>query len=134
MTFYSSSQWARFRFTVSNPCGSISNDYYFRSINCGGGGGGGGGCLRLNVSPNPTTSNTIRVTPNSRPCGSVVAAGGKSANGQLLSFVDGQVIREFSFDLTSEGFEIDASGLKKGTYILRFRLGDDIETHRVELK
>lgn len=64
--FWAVGQTAVFKIDAINGCGTTSNSFGFKSIDCS---GGTGGCLSYSISPNPS-NGTINITPNiPAPCG-----------------------------------------------------------------
>lgn len=111
--FFAVNQTAAFNVYASNTCGSLNNQFGFKSINCG----GGGGCLvTYSAYPNPASQST-KVTPNiPAPCDPILQTA--VING-TVSVYDKQGIKKKS--LTYKGYQdmnIDVSDLKDGLYYI----------------
>jgi hypothetical protein len=111
--FFAVDQTAAFNVYASNTCGSLNNQFGFKSINCG----GGGGCLvTYSAYPNPASQST-KVTPNiPAPCDPILQTA--VING-TVSVYDKRGIKKKS--LTYKGYQdmnIDVSDLKDGLYYI----------------
>ncbi len=139
--FFQAGQTATFRYTASNTCGSISQDYSFKST-----GSSGGGCSQYSVSPNPSnvSVNIAAPLPNiPAPC-----LGSTAASTELVEQADsnlsiqsirlydsnGQLRRFKEFAIGTKSVDLDISDLRKGIYILKVYDGSYTETHRVVIK
>ncbi len=137
--FFQAGQTATFRYTASNTCGSISQDYSFKSASSS----GGGGCNQYSVSPNPSQNvvNIVAPLPNiPAPCPGATAASTElveQADNNLsiqsigLFDGDGQLRRFKEFPIDTKSVDFDISDLRKGVYILKISDGTYIETHRI---
>ncbi len=136
--FYQVGQTATFRFTASNGCGTVAQDYSFKSINYS-----GGGCNQFSVSPNPS-KNVVSITaplPNiPAPCATTTQSSTEQieqADSNLsiqsigLYDADGQLRRFKQFDNSTKSAEIDISDLRKGIYFLKISDGTYTESHRI---
>ncbi len=136
--FFQGGQTATFRYTASNTCGSISQDYSFKST-----GSSGGGCSQYSVSPNPSnvSVNIAAPLPNiPAPCPGSTAAStelveqaGSNLSIQSIRLYDsdGQLRQFKEFATGTKSVELNISDLRKGVYILNVSDGLYTETHRV---
>ncbi len=143
--FLKVAQTATFRLTTVNSCGTITNDYNFKSISCSSGGGGGGDCDRYSVSPNPASTELNIVAPSiPSPClNPPVASKSESDTEQNLVTqltirianlynTNEQLVRSQQFnDVKNATFNLN--GLPKGVYVLRISNGSYLETHRISI-
>jgi hypothetical protein len=139
--FYQVGQTATFRYTANNSCGTVAQDFSFKSVTCG-----GGGCTQFTVSPN-RSANTVRITappPNiPAPCGSTSrlepqetiqpeqAKSKPSIQSIAVYDFNGQAKRSKQFTTGTTDADIDISDLGKGVYIMVVSDGTVIETHRI---
>lgn len=127
--FFAVDQTAAFNVYASNTCGSLNNQFGFKSINCG----GGGGCLvTYSTYPNPASQST-KVTPNiPAPCDPILQTA--VING-TVSVYDKQGIKKKS--LTYKGYQdmnIDVSDLKDGLYYINIFDGTTTSSVRLIVK
>lgn len=144
--FYATGQTATFKYVASNTCGTITQYFSFRSVNCG----GGGGCEQYSVSPNPSRNTISIVAPNiPAPCGTVNTISNtlmengatseveqQTTSGQTIksiTVIDSKgvvkMIKKYDDDLAS--IELDISGWPIDVYILKISDGNKTEIHRI---
>lgn len=137
--FWAVGQTSSYRLTTSNVCGSTTNYYYFKSIDCSG--GGGDPCNpSFSVSPNPSSNTVNIVVPNvPPPCESIIATSEQTEQTKekrtiksvTLHNADGVVKLSQEFTGKKESVSLDISDLPKGIYILKISDGTSTETHRI---
>lgn len=136
--FFQVGQTATFRYTSANTCGSISQDYSFKSVSSS-----GGGCNHYSVSPNPSSSAVEIVAPNiPAPCGTAPYAASsleQSESSLTISTVDvytldGQLRYSKRFEDKPKMVTLDLKELRNGVYILKISGGTLLETHRIHIR
>lgn len=139
---WSINQVAVFEITASNGCGSLSNDFGFKSKNCsagGGGGGGGGGCPQFTVAPNPASGTLNVVVPNiPAPCDpppvSSVPLAQKTVSHSITQIKiydnSGNLKKSKSVNKAKQA-SVDLTGLKAGVYLVEIYDGTYKENQQV---
>ena len=112
LSFYFSdlNQYAYFRVTVTNSCGTNSVLYRFRSVSEG---CSGGGMLMLSVSPNPSTGDTrISLTEKGKP--------DKKKDIREIKIIDksGMLKRQYSYGVGAQTPIINVGGLTPDIYTI----------------
>jgi hypothetical protein len=131
--FWGIGQTAVFTMTATNSCGSLSNDFAFRSIDCSG--GGGGGCYQYQVSPNPARSSMKVAVPQiPPPCD---RASTQSRQSQNLSISEIRIYDQQGFLKTNRKFEkvkvaqVNLSNFKTGIYVVEITDGQYVERQQL---
>jgi lysyl endopeptidase len=138
LSFYLTSvgQKTIFRVTASNNCGTVSMDFGFKSIDCG---GGGGGCKRFEVSPNPAKDLIFarKIPQVPPPCRNTNSGSGKekafseAAISEIRIYDNTGNLKRIQKENKSTQAAINISGFKPGVYILEILDGDYKERHRI---
>ena len=120
--FFSINQTAVFRISSTDGCGTTSNDYGFKSIDCGG--GGGGGCdITYAVSPNPASTTAI-ITPSiPAPCDNATSLKSETVNSTITVYDNQGVPKKRKTYKTMTATEFDISDLKNGSYFIEINDG-----------
>lgn len=133
--FWNVGQTATFQITATNGCGSISQSFGFKSINCG---GGGGGCEQYKVSPNPAQGMLKVVVPNiPPPCDYIMTESSNTVKNSERAITE-ILIYDFSGNLKKtqkskkeKEVTINLNGLKSGTYYIEIK--DDSYSERQKI-
>lgn len=145
--FWQVNQTAVFKIDASNTCGTTTNTFGFKSIDCS---GGGGGCDVYQLSPNPATNSIqVGVIPDiPAPCGpqpmsqstgqektSSMSKTGSTNNRsiQSISIYDntGTLRQQHQYAAANKQATLNVSNLPSGIYIVRIKDGAYIENHRL---
>lgn len=140
--FWAVGQTSSYRLATSNTCGTTTNYYYFKSIDCSG--GGGDPCnQQYSVSPNPSSNFINIVVPNvPPPCESSMSTSQQVEQTenrltiQSISLYNSEGLQKRSqqFSGDTKNVVLDVTDLRKGVYILKVSDGVYTETHRIIIK
>jgi len=131
--FWQVGQTAVYRINASNACGSTTNDFGFKSINCSG--GGGGGCEQYKIASNPVRgSMKVMVSNIPPPCPLRPA---KHDNIVELSIAEIRLfdhlgrLKQVYKEKGAKEATINLTGYKPGIYIIEITDGDYKEVKQI---
>lgn len=124
--FWSVNQTAVFQINAINGCGTTSNAFGFKSVDCT-----GGGCLQYSISPNPA-KGTLNIEPNiPAPCGplptlttsdisktSSITSGTKRSITQVDIYDNYGNQKKSQVENKTQHVTIDLTGFKTGVYVV----------------
>ena len=133
--FWAVGQTAVFRINASNACGTTTNDFGFKSINCG---EGGGGCDQFAVSPNPA-KNSVKVSVLNIPPPylSATSASSKTMETSKRSITEIKIydnagnLKQTQKEYKSKQATIDLTGYKSGVYFIEITDGNFKESQQI---
>ncbi|MEO5907686.1 MAG: T9SS type A sorting domain-containing protein [Ginsengibacter sp.] len=137
--FWSVNQTAVFQINAINGCGTTSNAFGFKSVDCT-----GGGCLQYSISPNPA-KGTLNIEPNiPAPCGplptlttsdisktSSITSGTKRSITQVDIYDNYGNLKKSQVENKTQHVTIDLTGFKTGVYLVIISDGTHKERQQI---
>lgn len=129
---HNSGDWAAFKITYGNECGSSDVTYKFKAITCdpypphsdivtGG---------QFMISPNPA-SGTVTISPNSKSKISKTTIGKVGIIQVSIIDVNGILKKQQQFSANTANMQLDVSGLMPGIYFVQIINGDIYDTEKL---
>ena len=137
--FWQPNQTSVFKIDASNSCGTTTNTFGFKSIDCS---GGGGGCLQFAISPNPSQGILQIVVPNiPAPCDVAISSIGNNKMIQQKHVITqiniydnlGNLKKSIPVKKVKQA-TVNLSGLTPGIYFVEIKDGAYSERQKVVLQ
>ncbi|MEO6868076.1 MAG: T9SS type A sorting domain-containing protein [Ginsengibacter sp.] len=128
--FWQIGQTGVFEIDAANACGTTSNTFGFKSIDCG---GGGGGCLQFTIAPNPAKGTLKVIVPDiPAPCdGAQQKQTTKSVITQVKIFDNMGTLKKMQNENKVSQASVNLSGLNSGVYWVEIYNGTYKERQQV---